>query len=51
MFFDEFKRISNDGMFWCYGLFWYVVGMMILEDLNRFKILRFFVLGVYVVKL
>lgn len=49
--FDEFKRISNDGMFRCYGLFRHVVGTMTLEDPNRFKTPRSFVLGAHVVKL
>lgn len=49
--FDEFKRISNDGMFRWYGLFRHVVRTMTLEDPNWFKTSRSFVLGAHVVKL
>lgn len=38
-------------MFRCYGLFRHVVGTMTLEDPNRFKTSRSFVLGAHVVKL
>lgn len=38
-------------MFRCYGLFRHVVRTMTLEDPNRFKTSRSFVLGAHVVKL